>query len=53
VCFVVRKTILELERGILSTMFLPVEKSLTGMDPHMISQDFGWFRNGSVWVGFG
>jgi hypothetical protein len=25
----------------------------SGMDPHMISWDTGWFGNGLVWDGFG
>jgi hypothetical protein len=24
----------------------------SGMDPHMISQDSGWFANDSIWFGF-
>jgi hypothetical protein len=25
----------------------------SGMDPHMISRDSCWFKNGCVWYGFG
>jgi hypothetical protein len=23
----------------------------SGMDPHIISQDVGWFKNGLIWLG--
>jgi hypothetical protein len=40
VCFVVRKTTSELERVILTTLFLPVQKTLTGGEYERLSSFF-------------